>query len=136
MAVAKKCDRCGKFYEATSERVFKTEDGVPINSIRIGDWDQKSRSWNSIGSAYDLCDECGKIIYEAVCGSGSSIKIHAVERAKKAEQYRLGKNGRYKELLNDLEASQNAFADEEIAKGVNEIAVETAERFNNGRHQG
>lgn len=70
MAVVKKCDRCGKFVDAgTGERQYKyEEDGkeYTVNSFRIGNWNAKTKQWDSIVSAYDLCYECGKEITEAV----------------------------------------------------------------------
>ena len=70
MAFVRKCDRCGKFVDASAnERQYKyEEDGKEyiVNSFRIGNWNAKTKQWESIVSAYDLCYECGKEIAEAV----------------------------------------------------------------------
>lgn len=68
--VIKKCDRCGKFVDNTTEdRQFKyEEDGkeYTVNSFRIGNWNAKVRNWDTIVSAYDLCYDCGKEVASAV----------------------------------------------------------------------
>ena len=63
MATAKKCDRCGRYYEGNRNYVYTDENDVKhiINSFRIGNWDQKSKRWISIASGYDLCSKCVKI---------------------------------------------------------------------------
>lgn len=82
MAVAKKCDRCGKFYEGTQDRLFKTPEGFPVNAVRLGYWDNKKKEWTHIASAYDLCNECGSKLYDAVCGGNSSIVMHVKTNPK------------------------------------------------------
>lgn len=49
MAIAKKCDRCGKFYEKNLESGYKREIVVGVCFINTLD--------NSIEDR-DLCDEC------------------------------------------------------------------------------
>ena len=79
---AKKCDRCGKFYEATRENVYiheqqtdeHTHEKFPVNSVRVGFWDSRTRSWRYIASAYDLCPECAKEITE--CIMKGNMKMH------------------------------------------------------------
>ena len=70
MAVVRKCDRCGKLVDVTTDqRQYKyEEDGKEyvVNSFRIGSWNAKLKQWDSIVSAYDLCYDCGKEIAEAV----------------------------------------------------------------------
>lgn len=73
MAVAKKCDRCGKYYEGLPENTFSyEEDGkdFQVNSFRIGNWNAKARQWESIVSAYDLCKDCGREITEMIFNKG------------------------------------------------------------------
>jgi hypothetical protein len=70
MAVVRKCDRCGKVVDVSSENrqyVYEEEGkNYTVNSFRIGEWDAKNKQWNSIVSAYDLCYDCGKEITEAI----------------------------------------------------------------------
>ena len=86
--IAKKCDRCGKFYEATRENVYlheqQNENGCekfPINSVRIGFWDAHTRSWRYIASAYDLCPECAKEITEVIMKGNMVMRKKGVSRA-------------------------------------------------------
>lgn len=77
--VAKRCDRCGKFYDGT-EKAFKFTDaeGVEheINSFRIGDWDSKAKKWRSIASGYDLCFNCGSALYDFMtAGENNQVKF-------------------------------------------------------------
>ena len=72
MASFKKCDRCGKLYEGKAERMFKTPDGMYVNSVRLGNWNQKTRRWNSLASGYDLCADCASKIYDVVVGAVES----------------------------------------------------------------
>ena len=63
MAVAKKCDLCGTYYEGLQENNFNYEENGEnfiINSFRLGNWNAKTKSWESIISGYDLCKKCGK----------------------------------------------------------------------------
>lgn len=76
---AKKCDRCGKFYESTRENVHQHvqgEETFPVNSVRIGFWEQRHRCWRNIASAYDLCPECAKEITDVIMGGKSQMKMH------------------------------------------------------------
>jgi len=73
MAVAKKCDRCGKYYEGLPENQFRyEEDGneYTVNSFRIGNWNARTKQWDSIISAYDLCKDCAKEITQLICETG------------------------------------------------------------------
>lgn len=77
--VAKRCDRCGKFYDG-SEKAFKFTDpeGVEheINSFRIGDWDSKAKKWKSIASGYDLCYNCGSALFDFMtAGENNQVKF-------------------------------------------------------------
>lgn len=83
MAIAKKCDLCGVFYEGRADRVFTSPEGFKINSIRIGEWDNKNKEWVGIASAYDICEKCGSKLYDMVCGAeGSSVKMRANKNRK------------------------------------------------------
>ena len=76
MAQAKKCDRCGKYYEGLPENQYQyEEDGqiFAVNSFRIGNWNARTKQWDSIVSAYDLCRECGKEITQLVFDKGELI---------------------------------------------------------------
>lgn len=102
MAVAKKCDRCGKYYEGTMDNSYKTEEGFYVNSIRIGNWDARTKSWRSISSAYDLCKDCGREITECVMGKGN-MQMHAKVTPKKAPTaYDVEK-----EVSGDVEVTEN-----------------------------
>lgn len=94
MAIAKKCDRCGVYYENSKDNTYKYEVTEPdpktgedvtqeflINSIRIGNWNQKTKSWVSIGSAYDMCRHCAQEITECIFGKGD-IKMRYVKKEK------------------------------------------------------
>ena len=73
MAVAKRCDRCGKYYEALPENIYSyEEDGkeFSVNSFRIGNWNAKTKQWESIVSGYDLCKDCGKELIQCVFDKG------------------------------------------------------------------
>ena len=53
MAAARKCDRCGSYYEKGVANMYKyEEDGVlyPVNAIRIGLWNAKSRNGRTYAS--------------------------------------------------------------------------------------
>ena len=83
MAIAKKCDLCGVFYEGRDDRVFTSPEGFKINSIRIGEWDNKNKEWVGIASAYDICEKCGSKLYEMICGAEvSSVKMRANKNRK------------------------------------------------------
>jgi hypothetical protein len=71
MAVAKKCDRCGKYYEGNIENTYSYEENGKtfyVDSIRLGKWNARTKSWDNIVSGYDLCRECGKEIAQVVLG--------------------------------------------------------------------
>ena len=84
MAVAKRCDRCGVFYEGN--RAYKFNDGEQefiVNSFRVGEWDQKRKVWKSIASGYDLCEKCGREITDVIfAGENNQIKMRAVQAPK------------------------------------------------------
>lgn len=83
-----KCDMCGRNYELGNQ--YKHVDGEAhefvVNSIRLGDWDQKNKRWNSIASGYDLCSECARKICDVVFSGDSQIKMRAVNQKKKEEK--------------------------------------------------
>jgi len=72
MATIKKCDRCGKMYEGKTDRTFKTPDGFYVNSVRLGNWDNKQKKWRSLASAYDLCSDCASKLYDILVGAADS----------------------------------------------------------------
>ena len=83
--VAKRCDRCGKFYDG-SEKAFRFTDAESveheINSFRIGDWDSKSKKWRSIASGYDLCHNCGSALYDfMMAGENNQVKFKKTDRS-------------------------------------------------------
>lgn len=51
MALAKRCDRCGKFYE-----YYITTDKV--NAVGLFKISQNGNIWAPDKSGYDLCPEC------------------------------------------------------------------------------
>lgn len=91
MAVAKRCDRCGVFFEGN--RAFKYNDGEQefiVNSFRIGNWDQRKKIWKSIASGYDLCENCGREITDVIfAGENNQIKMRMVQQ-KKSGRYSFG----------------------------------------------
>lgn len=89
MAVAKRCDRCGKFYEGKRSNQCKiVQDGEDfyINSIRIGDWNALAKNWNNLASGYDICADCMKEIAEVIFDSKydetSKIKLYKPDHEK------------------------------------------------------
>jgi hypothetical protein len=89
MATAKKCDRCGRYYEGNRNYVYTDENDVKhiINSFRIGNWDQKNKRWISIASGYDLCSACGESIFNFIMsGEYNNIKIRKVNFVDKRAQ--------------------------------------------------
>ena len=76
-----KCDRCGKIYERGNS-YNHVEDGkeYPVNSIRIGNWDQKNKKWISIASGYDLCPDCARKICDVIFeGENNNLKMRSVK---------------------------------------------------------
>ena len=84
MAIAKKCDRCGRFFEGNVS--YKYNDGeqeFTVNSFRVGNWDQKKKVWRSIASGYDLCETCGREITDCImAGENNQIKMRMVQTKK------------------------------------------------------
>lgn len=75
-----KCDRCGKIYERGNS-YNHVEDGkeYQVNSIRIGNWDQKNKKWVSIASGYDLCPDCARTICDVIfAGENNNLKMRSV----------------------------------------------------------
>ena len=56
MAVAKKCDRCGKFYEYYAGRNTEFKKSGKSNGLVLLDYDTKGGYW--VNKSYDLCPEC------------------------------------------------------------------------------
>lgn len=56
MALARKCDRCGKLYVPES-RIIK-EAGGRVNAIRLMDISYRDGFNNSDRKLYDLCPDC------------------------------------------------------------------------------
>lgn len=76
MAVAKRCDRCGKFYEASPENMYSYEENGEkfyVDSIRLGKWNAKTKGWDNIISAYDLCKECASDVTRALLDKGELV---------------------------------------------------------------
>lgn len=92
MAIAKKCDRCGRFFEGNVS--YKYNDGENefiVNSFRVGNWDQKKKIWRSIASGYDLCETCGREITDCImAGENNQIKMRMVQ-TKNTRDARPGK---------------------------------------------
>ena len=99
MAVVKRCDVCGKYYEASRDAHFKydeeDENGVShdfiVNSFRLGNWDPKNKCWRSIVSAYDVCKDCGREITQAIlnCNNGDNNLVSRIKvpyKPRTAEQ--------------------------------------------------
>lgn len=115
MAIAKKCDRCGKFYEATKESTYQfnqvsqeaemPNEEFPVNSIRIGYWDARKKEWRNIASAYDLCKDCAGKICDVIF-NGDSQMVMRKKVNPKAGRYSWNKS----EEKTDVEAEQVIFA--------------------------
>jgi len=89
MAVAKKCDLCNTYYEALPENSYKyEEDGEEyiVNSFRLGNWNAKTKSWDSIVSGYDLCRKCGKAFTELIFELNPDIKTRKKIEYKKVQK--------------------------------------------------
>lgn len=83
MAVAKKCDGCGKYYEDLKDNHFiYEEEGQEflVNSFRVGNWNARTKSWDSIASAYDLCKDCGKKVTQAIFDACPELHTRKKER--------------------------------------------------------
>lgn len=116
MAVAKKCDQCGKYYEGTVDRMFKTEEGFYINAIRLGHWDSRKKEWVSLASAYDLCSDCAQRLYDALCGGESNVKMHkkvVKPDVKPAKRHDI--SGAEDTTMTAVVDAQKAFAESETA---------------------
>jgi hypothetical protein len=88
MAVAKKCDMCGKYYEDLKENHFIYEEGGQdflVNSFRLGNWNPRTKSWESIVSAYDICKDCGQAITQAIFNVGENLVTRKKERFVKKD---------------------------------------------------
>lgn len=91
MAAARKCDRCGSYYEKGVVNMYKyEEDGVlyPVNAIRIGLWNAKIKKWKNVCLANDLCPDCAKVITEAIfeCEKGENLLKTIKFEPKKEEE--------------------------------------------------
>lgn len=64
MATAKKCDRCGKYYDG-NER-YKTCDAGCKSVIDGMTFTEKN---GSVTDAHDLCDDCITLLYEWLKGA-------------------------------------------------------------------
>lgn len=111
MAVAKKCDRCGKYYEGTMDRMFKTEEGFYVNSIRLGHWDNHKKEWVSIASAYDLCKDCAQKLYEDLCGGDSAVQMRKKNTFKKPDTAKEDISGKTDVKAASIDEEQKAFAE-------------------------
>lgn len=94
MATIKRCDRCGKDLDLSNgPREYKyEEDGKEyiVNSIRIGNWNPKTKQWESIVSAYDLCPDCGeevtRPIFDVLHGTKECLLKTRIPRKKDANE--------------------------------------------------
>ena len=89
MAVAKRCDRCGKYYEGKRSNQCKiVQDGEDfyINSVRIGDWNALAKNWNNLASGYDICADCMKeiaeVIFDEKYAETSKIRLYKPDHEK------------------------------------------------------
>ena len=63
MAAAKKCDRCGKYYDAN--RGPKSVNGVYVTGISVN---AQTRSSAYFRNDFDFCDECINKLYRFLLG--------------------------------------------------------------------
>lgn len=110
------CDMCGRNYELGNHYKHVDENGQEfvVNSIRLGDWDQKGKKWNSIASGYDLCSECARKICDTVFAGDSNIKMRAV-----TQKPRIQRDPKDKAIEN-VEEAQQQFANEVAADNDSE----------------
>lgn len=77
------CDRCGKHHDGKNQYLYRdleTGEEFPVNSFRIGAWNQKKKRWESIASGYDICEDCARQICDVVFGgSENMIKMRKVQ---------------------------------------------------------
>lgn len=66
---ARKCDRCGKYYEHY-EGQTQFRSGEKANALLLIDRDLDEKSWSR--RAYDLCPECMKMLERFVRGGAVS----------------------------------------------------------------
>lgn len=92
MAIAKRCDRCGKYYEGGRKNQCKLIQGDKtffLNSIRIGDWNAQTKNWNAMASGYDLCSDCmteiAEVIFDDKYEDVSKIKMYRPDLNKIAK---------------------------------------------------
>lgn len=107
MAVAKRCDRCGKFYEGGRKnqcKIIQEDETFYLNSIRIGDWNVLQKNWNAMASGYDICSECmqeiAEVIFDEKYEETSKIKMYKPDLNKIAKKTK-------KEEPNNEEVSDN-----------------------------
>ena len=89
MAVAKRCDRCGKYYEGKRSnqcKIIQDGDEFYINSVRIGDWNALAKNWNNLASGYDICANCmteiAAVIFDEKYEETSKIKLYKPDHEK------------------------------------------------------
>lgn len=68
VSVVKRCDVCGKELTGADDHFAYEEEGeqFTVNSLRLGNWNARTKSWDSIVSAYDICRSCGKQLTQAI----------------------------------------------------------------------
>lgn len=66
---AKKCDRCGKFYEHYGGQT-KFRLGEKANALHLIDRDLDEKYWSR--KIYDLCPECMGEFEKFICGGAVS----------------------------------------------------------------
>lgn len=89
MAVAKRCDRCGKYYEGKRSnqcKIIQDGDEFYINSVRIGDWNALVKNWNNLASGYDICSNCmaeiAAVIFDEKYADTSKIRLYKPDHEK------------------------------------------------------
>ena len=68
VSVVKRCDVCGKELTGADDHFAYEEEGEQfvVNSLRLGNWNARTKTWDSIVSAYDICRSCGKQLTQAI----------------------------------------------------------------------
>ena len=90
LLVIKKCGGCGverPVYEKDFKHIdVETGEEWPINYIKIGDWNDRSKSVNSCATFYNLCPDCARVIDDAIAKLKELPRFKKIEKRKKNDK--------------------------------------------------